>query len=377
MAKRAAVRKNYRIVKQPSGRWQGWAWDSAARKYRKKTFAERQLAEAWAMSTTSDFKTEVDRAESVPATEAVERYLWELQHPMDGVPLVAAHVANVTRILNRMINEAGVKDLRANDCRERAEDWVRSLKCSYRGEPTDRPAAPKTRRETVSTLRAFGRWVVTKPKFAVVRDPFAGMKAPKITPDDREPYAIATLRAIMDPKHRKHPGYLIAALALYGGLRAEDIAAADWSWVRWEDLWIVVPREVDKNGRTRIVRIMPELAEILEPMSKDAGPLVANVAWTGRKTDRAAEHVRDLLKVAGHPRKGRVVHDLRHACGSLMSATRATGPEILEQLGDSTTEMLKRYTSMARWYRPRVEAEKWPQGQICLRHPPKKAAVSA
>ena len=377
MAKARRVAKSYRVTETAKGRWQGWAWDNAARKYRRRTFGDRAQAEAWAMTSTGDFKAKTDSAEKVPASDAVKRYLWELAHPLDGEPLVAAHVANVTRILNRMIAEAGIKDLRSTDCRERAEDWIRSLKCYYRGEPTDRPAAPKTRRETVSTLRAFGRWLLTKPRLAITRDPFVGMKAPKITPEDREPYPIAVLRAIMRKDYRGHPGQLIAALALYGGLRAEDIAAADWSWVRWDDLWLIVPREVDKNDRTRIVRIMPELESILRPLAKDSGPIVGDVAWVGRKSDLAARHVSALLTKAGHPRKGRVVHDLRHACGSLMSAAKATGPEILEQLGDSTNEMLRRYTAMARWYRPHVEAEQWPHATICIQSPPVERVKSA
>lgn len=371
------TRKGYRVISRPRGMWQAWAWDPAAKKYTKRSFPDKAAATSWAKATSADYERGVASSAGAPIDALIAKFMREKENPTDGArPVTPLYAQNTRRWLERLRDEARVVDLKDEKAADKAREWVRALKTRANGRLTHRPAGPKSRRDCIATLRAFGEWARRRRSLRLPHNPFDELDLPKVDVVEREIYPLDDLRKMLSANNANDPAFMVAALAVYGGMRAGDIRALRWEWIDFERQWIALPAELTKERRIRLPRIMPELRDVLESIRMESGPVVP-VVWGANASARGAALIRSLLARHGIDRTGRVLHDLRHCCAALMCASGALDRDVMDQLGHADRHMLDHYRACGKFYRHSVEREGWPPGQICLRNPPKKAAASA
>lgn len=358
-----------RVIER-GNRWQAWVRDSEAGRYVKKAFATKDEATTWSKSKSAAFEEGMEAAGQCSFERVIEDYMLKIARPgRNDRKKSPLHLANIRRILERAKAEAKITDLKDEDCADRAQTWIDTLTTVWKGQKTQRPAGFLSRRHYVCALKAVGKWAHSKAKYKLPRNPFGELELPEYELESRAHYEVKDLAKILADDNAFHPGYMIAALAIYAGLRAADIRHAQWSWIDWERNWIIVPANVSKTGRTRLVSLQRELLALLKVRRKDTGPII-DIDWGRYPTAKGADLVKDLLKQNGIIRTGRVLHDMRHAHGAMMHASGESLPIIMENMGHKTTEMSAFYGECAKHYKQQIEHECWPRGEIRLRRSP-------
>jgi integrase len=135
------------------------------------------------------------------------------------------------------------------------------------------------------------------------------------------------------------------ATAAYTGLRRGEIFGLQWGDIDFDGARIVVKRNYSgrelvtpKNGRTRVVPLVPALAERLENFR--ANPPGPSAFIFPGSADAAMDRYRATLKRAGL--RHLPFHSLRHSFGSY-AVTVATLVQVRDWLGHSDLRMTARY----------------------------------
>ena len=123
-------------------------------------------------------------------------------------------------------------------------------------------------------------------------------------------------------------------VSLYAGLRSQEIAALDSSWIVGD--FIVIPPEKSKSRRGRMIMIHPEIADIL---SKD-GSIFGFTAKTLRY------HVAKAWRAAG---LGRIrFHDMRHNWATRFLEMVKDPKPVMDAGGWATEASMRPYQHMTR-----------------------------
>jgi integrase len=129
------------------------------------------------------------------------------------------------------------------------------------------------------------------------------------------------------------PVEILAAVAIgaFAGLRREEIARLDWAEVNLGRGFIEVKADKAKTASRRLVKIEPNLANLLAPLAKDAGPLRPSEMIYRTHLDTA----RTAAKIDSWPSNA-----LRHSFASYHLARGENASQTALQLGHADTGIL-------------------------------------
>ena len=159
--------------------------------------------------------------------------------------------------------------------------------------------------------------------------------------------------------------WMFAVLAIYTGMRSKEISQARWSWIDWEGEIFRVPAEFNKTATDRMIPLQPELSAILKPLAGVGAGRILDREWSKHIADQASSQFKEYLHRLGIERGGRIIHDLRHSCASLLAATGYPERLVMDAMGHEDRRTSDHYTRGAIVYYKQVKH--WPKGEFRLR----------
>ena len=263
--------------------------------------------------------------------------------------------------------QAGIADLAAGNVKGKTLSWLASLTACRPGQRNPTPASPRLKNKMLIVLRSIAAAAVKDG--ALVRNPFAAVKQAREIEKDPRCFTLAELRNMVMDKHAGHHAYLLAVLAVYTGQRSETLRNITWAMVDWERRRIVIPGEITKQDRPVRCPIQPELAEILKLMARVNGQTIIP-AGTARDSDHANEVFSRYLRDCKIPHLGRGLHVVRASHASLLIATGTSSMLVMDYVGWTQTQTMRRYVKAADNYRDQVRDEGWLEDMLYLRRKP-------
>lgn len=225
------------------------------------------------------------------------------------------------------------------------------------------PRTASTRNRFLAAATRFYKWAIRAGR--VAENPFAGIRQLKVRDREDIAYFVRAEMAELVEASRPSPDGLAIRLALYAGLRKEEIARADWQDVLLSAGRLVVPKA--KNFKRRALPLAkPLLDELLAtPERVRRGRLVpwpaAKEEWRWRSTKlllevraRLMARADDAAKVAGgvpatHPAEtaaARITKSswnvFRHTFGSLLAQAGVSLDKISAWMGN-TPDVCRRH----------------------------------
>lgn len=193
--------------------------------------------------------------------------------------------------------------------------------------------ANSTRRQRLSTIRSFGRWLIDGGWLDA--DPTAGMKISQPRPVPRA-YSPATVARLLEvcPDTR---GRLICLLEVQEGLRACEVTRLEMGDIDFGDRLILIR---GKGGRERILPLSDETWDALDAYlathPASAGPLIRsyNDPTAGICAAYVVHMMGRWLRAAGVPRGGG--HGLRHTMATQLLRAGADVRDVQSALGHAT-----------------------------------------
>lgn len=182
-------------------------------------------------------------------------------------------------------------------------------------------------------------------------DPFEYYTMPEVDNERTRYYSKEQLGMVFNElKKKNYRAWMMALIALQTGLRFSDIAKLEVQDINFEDDTLFIRRP--KNRRSRYVRMTPTIREALQEwivksrlslvFPSAAGTQLSNV------DDDFFKVVNDLGLNDGvtENRDRLVFHSLRHTYASFLAKEGYSEMQLAQLLGQSSTEMAKRYTHL-------------------------------
>lgn len=337
-------------------RWQVRVWDADVGRYKSKAFSDRIEGKRWAESEQRSIILGDSTAQVIKLSEIKTPYLAKLER----LGRCADHIKAVERFLNDAI-AFGIDDLTCRNVPEKAEIYVHQLKHRV----SKKPAAPATKRKAMGALKAIGKFIKTRRAYALRYNPFDECELMRVITEARPVYSIEELRSMVSDENRDHDWWLFVVLLVYTGMRAADVVAFRWDWIKWDSNFIVEPAHCSKTKRVRYIPLQPELRDILRPIAKIGSSLVFEQEWPLNSTQRVGREVSRYIHGLGIKHEGRVVHDIRHSVAGMLTAMGMSHFLVMDYIGDSSTDVAKHYSSAAMLYLNEVSA--WGRDEMFLR----------
>lgn len=199
---------------------------------------------------------------------------------------------------------------------------------------------PRTRKNIRASLVTFFRWCASneylphgeKTAAERIEKPITRRKVPAT-------YAPAEMLAILSAVSRKFLPWV--ACGGFAGIRTDEMyplptsdkSPLDWSDFLWDRGLIRIRPETDKNGRGRMVPILPALAHWLAPVKLECGPLISCLPSSGDEPETSR-----IGALVGGWRP----NALRHSFISYRAAIVGIGKAAMEA-GNSESEAKKSY----------------------------------
>lgn len=192
--------------------------------------------------------------------------------------------------------------------------------------------APATRRYNLADAGAFFKYCIGRGWAKV--NPCAGMA--RIRADDKPPgiLDVAQCSALLEAANRRTFRGLLGyvALALFAGIRPEEIQKMDWSLVDLERCIAEVPGIIAKSRKRRIVRLEPTAVAWLSICLRHGMVTPANFAAAFRDLRESC----GLLEAWPHD-------CLRHSFASYHLAAFGSADKTATEMGHRSTDMLFRH----------------------------------
>jgi site-specific recombinase XerC len=212
---------------------------------------------------------------------------------------------------------------------------------------SDLTCAAETRRSIRSTLMSFYRWSIDTGNISVnPARTLLPIKAPRAIPKPTPEPVLE--RALQESSTRDR---LMVRLGAQAGLRREEIAWSEWTWV--EGQWL---RVMGKGGHERLVPLLPDLAAELrrERRLRDRGEVSDGWRFAPDPTSpyifpgRAGGHISEetvgaILKRVLVTHSG---HTLRHRFGTRVLRGSHDIRATQELLGHASVLTTQRYTAV-------------------------------
>lgn len=168
-------------------------------------------------------------------------------------------------------------------------------------------------------------------------DPTEGIETPVTEDKPPEILTVADCRKLIATAKQKKYAKLLpyCALALFCGIRPEEIRRLDWSMVRVKEKHVEVPALASKTRQRRIVQLQPNVVALIK--AKKSGRI------TPKNFRRYFESLRAEAKVKWS-------HDcMRHSFASYHMAAFGSADKTATEMGHRNTQMLfKHYRELVR-----------------------------
>lgn len=280
-------------IKTDDGRWKVDIYRKGKRV--RKVFLSRSLAEAFEEQTThANYRAKLGIKELSPQqyAEATECYRilpdganllsivrqWVSQHRVKEMPLEfgideflddlkkrnrrPVYIDSIRKRLEKFQRffgpEAGTRPISSFSRDDVAEYLEQGIKDT-----------PINRINVLRDLRTFWEWA--KSENLVTENIPATFKNPTV--DRKNPAVLTPTQAGDMLKNSKGQDRAYAALAMFAGLRPEELVRLDWKYVDLEHAKVTVPAEVSKTRMQRTVELEPNAVAWLKTVQQPAGPI--------------------------------------------------------------------------------------------------------
>lgn len=183
-------------------------------------------------------------------------------------------------------------------------------------------------------------------------NPAARVELPALVerePEIAAPGVVAFLATVAEPYRT------IYAIAIYAGLRSDEILGLQPEQVDLQALVLVVKRqgkrESTKSGKLRVIPIVPQLAPLLRERLKNATPAAPLFVFPYKRAHCRQHILRKLYKylnAAGLPLC--TVHELRHTFGTQLSESGLDPRAVQALMGHADLKTTQRYTHLRSEY---------------------------
>jgi integrase len=372
----ARAKKGWLAREIGPGNWQGRAWDPKRVTYKSRScFATSQEAEDWASMEHAKLKTGLAVSGRLGIDDTLDTYEKDLARR----GLEENYRVETMRVL-RAAAAGGVTDLRHDNVKEAARDWLASLRTVH-PRRLGRVLSPRTLNHHLKVLRAFANWCTEED--LIPHNPFRGIKMVTVDDSAKATFTVDEATRLTNPALLTGDGYgLVVALQMYAGLRTGEALNMRWEWLdflarnvairQWKDIpgnshpmWRL------KRRKERDLPMQPELAALLKPVAQLHGWVVpaeyrhANSKVQKRRLERWCEH-------CGVTLGDRTPHSTRHSWISMMLASGENQMAVRDMAGHSSLDTTAGYARNQMSYRDAVRD--WRRGVLCF-HPEKKIAA--
>lgn len=417
-------------AKDEAGRWQVKRF--AVTSWDRKTGAPvlPDAAEDWARSTRKDFVKGV----AVAGAATFKDYADALVVNLRAAGVGEARLDLINNVADGLAAE-GITDMKADGFPARVLSWITKLKAGWSQSEGDKnrrtthpPLSAATRNKILVICRQVTGLAVKKRRLPY--DPLDEIERFKERSTLKPLFSISELRQMVSDEARDHnlteraaleaeiasrpeartvaikaiakdrkvhwatiynalrrpalpdPWWLACCLLVYTGCRADEATHLRWEWIRWDQRIITLKLADDyenKSDAERLIPLEPELYDILKPMMRPHGHILApeiRAGGSGMKVGEksaAGQGARDytcalrlyLTRIGMDP-KDRTAHSLRHCYITLKLARGDTNVERLRKVvGHADFSTTMGYGKLSQHYEH--EVDQWPDGSLWLR----------
>ena len=196
---------------------------------------------------------------------------------------------------------------------------------------------PASREADKRAISSFCNWCCREDQHYMATNPARGVKVDGLRRNGKEPeiLSVSECRILLDTARTYREGRLLpyVALGLFGGLRPTEAAGLRWTNINVADKEVVIPADICKTGRRRVIELNSTLAAWLKVCNRDV-PLIQAAP------DNDMAKLRKLAGIEHWPadvmRHTAISHYFRQ-CGSLGLTA--------EMAGNSESVILRHYKS--------------------------------
>jgi integrase len=358
--------------------WMAKVRDPRAGAYKRKAFEDHKVAMGWAKRLRASFELGQAGAGS-----------WLLSHVKEDI-LDTLEREGRTKDYIRLV-ERCADDLAAVGVTDLADDHLHAkvrrcldlpIVATRMRTDSDKPSGNTIRRR-YACVRALVSHAMMR--MGMRHDPLVGFELPaKGRPSnisksgEPETYSLDEVRAVLASGNGNNPIWLSFALAVYAGLRAQEIRQLRWQDIDWTARLLRIAK--GKGSKVRVVTMQEELYDLLNALGGPGctKPRLGSVV-EGIKIPRLTVHVhlRPLLEgagvawdrgtndVSGLPRR-LGWHSGRRAHAAAFLAAGGDGLELQRNLGHTDSDLTGHYSAAFAQWRHQVAEEKWPRGRLCF-----------
>lgn len=196
---------------------------------------------------------------------------------------------------------------------------------------------PASREADKRAVSSFCNWCVRDEQRFLATNPTRGVQVDGLRRNGKEPeiLSVSQCRALLDAARTYREGRLLpyVALGLFGGLRPTEAAGLRWDNINFADKEVVIPSEVCKTGRRRVIELNATLAVWLKVCNRKV-PLIQATP------DNDMVKLRKLAGIEHWP-----ADVMRHTCISHYFRQCGSLGLTAEMAGNSESVILRHYKS--------------------------------
>jgi integrase len=181
----------------------------------------------------------------------------------------------------------------------------------------------------------------------ITDDPTRDIEFPSLDPDGHATWSEEQIAPFERTYRIGTQERLALALALYTGLRREDLILVGPQQMREGGVLYITPQKTkNKTGVTLAIPVHPELGAVLNQTATDRQAFLKNARGEPFTPNAFTTWFRKVRRAAGLP-EGLSIHGLRKACCRRLAEAGCTAHEIMAISGHSTLAEVERYTKAA------------------------------
>jgi len=334
-------------VWKAKGRHEGkrWLWrvrDSVRRTYVREAWGDYDQGLDWAKGKLAKLAAGVETSNTSLVADVGKAYVASLANR----GCTQRHQDQVKQVVDAMA-KAGAGDMKALLFPDRVEAWLSTLTGKRHWAKKAKPASPRLKNKFLVIAKALVGYAIDRR--LLTHDPLAILKPWAAPRAAKEVFTIPELRDLLATDMEADRWFLFAALGIYTGCRASEIAAMRWSMVDWTANVLRLPADLpgNKAKRHRKIPLQPELAAILRPLAKVGVAIIVPDKVANMSPANVTHGFHDYCGRCGITAGSRGPHALRHTVAALLTAQGMSPFLAMDYLGHSSASVAKDYAASA------------------------------
>jgi integrase/recombinase XerD len=224
-----------------------------------------------------------------------------------------------------------------------AEDFMRMDLEDYKIWRSREGVAPRTVNQELSIVRAMWNWMIDVYELPL-HNPASKVKRLREPEQARKAIALQTAERLIETADS---GYdlLMVLLALTTGMRGVEMGGLEWSHIDYENSQIVLPAEITKTSRGRVLPLRADVRELLRDIEIRSRSKKVFGGWAGSATALRERFHALVLKAGLSEKIG--LHSLRHSYATYMLRQGADLRTVQDLLGHKSIRTTALYLSPA------------------------------